>query len=145
MKAWLTPLRLGLALAQGMLALPVFAAASQCPATIQETPSVQSPDAPWRVVAASGERPLEQVAIYLGPAELLGAQVPDSTRRDKTRETVAWQIVRQADDSFWVGCSYVGTTALLIKPLPASVKRCQVTYALLPNGKRQRVVSLDCQ
>lgn len=113
------------------------AAEIQCPRTITETPAVSTPNDQWTVVALSGERPLEGVGVYLGDPPEHGAQVPDSTKT-KTR-IVKWRLVRAEKDTFWVGCTYVGTTAMLFQKVDAKASACAATYDLMPSGRPQRL------
>ena len=130
---------------------PLFACSSipaaeiNCPESITETPTVSAVDSIWTVVADTGERRLEHVGIYLGSLSEYGAQVPDSTTTLKKKEMVTWRIIRGETDTFWVGCSYVGTTALLFQKLDSSVTKCIATYDLLPTGRRQWLSSMECQ
>lgn len=126
-------------------ATPSVGAQIHCPDSITETPTVSMDDRQWVIITKTGERPLEHVGIYLGTVSEHGAQIPDSTKRAKLRETVTWNIRRSSTDSFWIGCSYVGTTAVLFQQLDPGIKRCIATYDLLPSGRRQRLTTLDCQ
>lgn len=116
-----------------------------CPASMTETPTVSSAEKQWVVVAPSGERYLERVGIYLGNPSEDGAQVPDSTKTDKRKETVTWRLTRSETDTFWVGCSYVGTTAMLFQKVDAKATTCVAAYDLLPSGRRQRLSAMVCQ
>jgi hypothetical protein len=116
-----------------------------CPNSIRETPSVSAADKHWIVVASSGERQLDQAEIYLGKPSEYGAQVPDSTTKKQGREIVSWHLVRSPTDTFWLGCSYVGTTAMLFQRLDSTVTFCAVSYELLPSGKRLRLSHVDCR
>lgn len=142
--------KLALAIPLAVLCLPSISSPSvageiKCPSSITETPTVSSNDKRWTVVTNSGERPLEHVGIYLGTLSEYGAQVPDATKKSKRKEMETWNIKRSPTDTFWVGCSYVGTTAVLFQELDSSVKVCVATYDLLPSGRRQRLSALDCQ
>lgn len=140
-------LALAILLAVFYLSMPPRSAAGEinCPEFIVETPTVSVNAKHWVVVASSGERALEHVGIYLGTPSDYGAQVPDSTKKAKDKETVTWNIKRSPTDIFWVGCSYVGTTAMLLQKLGSSIKTCVATYDLLSSGKRQRISALHCQ
>jgi hypothetical protein len=125
--------------------IPAIASESICPSSINEAPSVAGADAQWTVVASFGERRLEHVGIYLGNLSDYGAQVPDSTKQNAKTETVTWRITRSKGDIFWIGCSYVGTTAMLFQQLDDTVSACVASYDLLRSGKRLRLKSLDCR
>lgn len=126
------------------LALPASAAPLRCPPAITETPSVAPPGSHWTVVATAGQRPLEHAGIYLRTGSDYGAQVPDSTRRKKRDEFISWKLPAPGRESYWLGCSYAGTTARLFVQVKPEARVCTVTYSLLPTGKRQRVKGIDC-
>lgn len=122
-----------------------LAAEIHCPETITELPTVSNKNKEWTVITSSGERQLESIGIYLGTPAEYGAQVPDSTRTIGKKEDITWKITRSTADTFWLGCSYVGTTAMLFQKLAATVKECVATYDLLPSGKRQRLRTVECR
>jgi hypothetical protein len=124
---------------------PARAADIVCPLSIVETPGVSTETKDWSVVAPSGERPLEHVGIYLGSLSEHGAQVPDSDEPIKGKEAVTWRLARKEGDTFWIGCSYVGTTAMLFQKVAAAVTTCVASYDLLPIGKRQRLSAMICR
>jgi len=126
------------------LAAPIYAHEIECPQSITEKPSVSKKEKKWRIVSASGERPLERVGIYLGDTSEYSAQVPDSSEVSQGEEKVVWNIVRAPEDTFWVGCEYTGTTALLFQKLNPASKICTATYELLSSGKRLSLKSLIC-
>lgn len=126
-------------------ALAAVAAEIHCPASVTETPTVSTEEKQWIVVAIPGERNLERVGIYLGNPSEYGAQVPDSTKTVKKKETVTWRLTRSETDTFWVGCSYVGTTAMLFQKVDAKATTCVASYDLLPSGRRQRLSAMVCQ
>jgi len=123
---------------------PVFAEKIACPTTVTEIPVVEKPDGDWLVQAFKGERPLDYAGIFLADDHQSYAQVPDKTRRRKTEEYVEWNLVKLATERALVGCSYVGTTALVFKVLDPGYKKCVATYKLLPTGRRLSLKSLEC-
>ena len=117
----------------------------QCPRSITEKPAVAPANAPWSVVASSGERPLDHAGIYIAIGSEYGAQVPDATRTANREEHVKWRMPSAATETYWVGCSYVGTTAMLVMRLKPTFESCVATYALLSTGKRQGLKNIDCR
>jgi hypothetical protein len=117
----------------------------QCPSALDETPAVKSNVAGWDTVAEGAKRPLDQVGLYLFHPSKKSSLVPDATRRGKSEEVVNWQLVRGPNDEFWVACSYVGTSALLVKKLEPAISQCAATYELLPNGNRLRLRGMTCK
>jgi hypothetical protein len=125
--------------------LPSNAATIQCPRSITEKPTVSSADPAWSVVAVSGERQVQHAGVYTGIAAEYGAQVPDSTTTTDREERVTWHIPKRDSETFWIGCSYAGTTAMLTIELKPGMESCVASYALLPSGKRQRLKHIDCR
>lgn len=135
-----------LALSPLFVAIETRAAAIYCPKVIIETPAVSTVDKEWTVSAISGERLVEHVGIYVGSPSEYGSQVPDSTQTiRKNEETVTWTMPAARTEIFWVGCSYIGTTAILFKKLDPGITVCVARYALLPTGRRQRLNGMDCR
>lgn len=127
------------------IAFAAQAATLQCPRTIIEKPAVAPENAPWSVVANSGERQLEQAGIYIAIGAEYGAQVPDATTTANREEHVKWRMPSPAAETYWVGCSYVGTTAMLVTRLKPTTESCVATYTLLATGRRQRLKNIDCR
>jgi hypothetical protein len=115
----------------------------KCPVALTETPGVLEPGFGWTVVARTADRPLESVAIYLGPDDERAAQVPDVNRKKNLVESVGWNLLPQ-QHQYWVGCAYTGTSALVFQKLGVELSRCTVSYDLLPSGRRLRVRALVC-
>lgn len=126
------------------LSFAASGATIQCPRTIVEKPAVASANPAWSVIANSGERQVEQAGVYLGIGTEYGAQIPDSTRTTEREEYVSWKMPSPAAETYWIGCSYSGTTAMLIVKLKPTIASCVATYALLPTGKRERLKNIDC-
>jgi hypothetical protein len=115
----------------------------KCPVALTETPGVVEPGSGWTVVAVAADRPLESVAIYLGPDNERAAQVPDVNRKKNLVESVTWNLLPH-QHPYWVGCAYTATSALVFQKLGADLSRCTVSYDLLPSGRRLRVKTLVC-
>lgn len=142
-----TNLRIGRVLLMGVCAIPLTGLSEEifCPASITETPSVSAVDAAWTVQSVEGIRPLERVGIYFGDPSQRGAQVPDATRKIRSTEVVIWRLAEAPSDEYWVGCSYVGTTALMFQRVHSNVRECMATYRLLPTGRRLGLKSMTCK
>jgi hypothetical protein len=138
-------MRVALAVGFSFFSLAASGITIQCPQTIIEKPAVASANPAWSVIASSGERPVEHAGVYLGIGPEYGAQVPDSTKTSNREEFVSWKMPSGAAETFWIGCSYTGTTAMLIVKLKPDIASCVVTYARLPTGKRQHLKNIDCR
>ena len=121
------------------------AANLSCPEAITETPTLQNAPKPWAPLVEQGSRHLDQVAVYFGHPNQHGAQVPDRSLKNKTEETVIWAVSASGGEQYWVGCSYVGTTALLVTPVASSARECRARYTLLPTGKRLKLQAFTCE
>ena len=121
------------------------AANLSCPESINEVPSLQDTPSPWTPLVEQGSRHLDQVAVYFGHPNQRGAQVPDRSLKNKVEETVIWGVSASGGGQYWVGCSYVGTTALLITQVASSARECRAQYTLLPTGKRLKLRAFTCE
>lgn len=136
-----------LAVSLGLFLLPfaTSAATIECPRSITEKPMVSIANSAWSVVAHSGERQVEQAGVYIGIGKEYGAQVPDSTKTVNREEHVTWRMPGPGSETYWLGCSYAGTSAMLVIALNPETQSCMATYTLLPTGKRQRLKRIDCR
>lgn len=126
-------------------AMMAQAATIQCPRSITEKPAVASPPSAWVVVAESGPRSLSQAGISIKIGSEYGAQVPDAVSRARREEHVNWTLPpAPAAERYWLGCSYLGTTAMLVVKLEPTDKSCVAIYELVKTGKRQRLKTVDC-
>lgn len=112
---------------------------------IVEKPSVSHVPSEWILVAAPGSRQLEQAGVYVAIGGEYSAQVPDSTTPAKRQERVRWHLPASPGETYWMGCAYSGTTAKLMIRVTPGVERCDVSYDLLPTGKRQRLNRISCR
>jgi hypothetical protein len=126
------------------LSFKCYSAKINCPDSIIETPQVISAEKDWKVMATSGVRRLDHIEIYLGNPSDGGVQIPDSTKIVAGKEIVEWKLKHANADVFWISCSYIGTTAILIQKLDSKFTECIATYELLKNGRRLRLISVDC-
>lgn len=136
-----------LAASFGLLLMPFATGAApiECPRSITERPMVSMANSAWSVVAHSGERQVEQAGIYIGIGKEYGAQAPDSTKTVNREEHVTWRMPGPGTEKYSLGCSYSGTSAMLVIELKPDVQSCVATYTLLPTGKRQRLKHVDCR
>lgn len=99
----------------------------------------------WQVSVLKGSRYLESASIYLEHQGEYGAQVPDHTTTKASKEVLTWNISQAPDFTFFVGCSYTNTSAVLYEKIDSRFKKCVLTYELLPTGSRQKVGSIKCK
>ena len=62
-----------------------------------------------------------------GPPEEMAWLAPDSTQRRGTAATNIWTFTPSGRGT-WLSCAYSGTSIVLVKRLPDSVRRCEVRY-----------------
>jgi hypothetical protein len=117
----------------------------QCPLSITETPMVSADTTKWSAVTTAGERQLQNVSVYNGTLSDYSSQVPDDTQEFKTHDLVTWNLVRGQKVTFWVGCSYLDTSAILFQKIKRSATSCTASFAPLPNGKKRLLSSLLCK
>lgn len=140
-----SPMQFLILVGLSFFSLAASGATIECPRTIVEKPTVASANPAWSVIASSGERQVEHAGVYLGIGTEYGAQIPDSTWTTGREEHVSWKMPSATAETYWIGCSYSGTTAVLIVKLKPDIASCVATYALLPTGKRQRLKKIDCR
>ena len=153
MKSMFSHFVLLLALCQPFVAHAVLAANIVCPHSIVETANVSTEEKGWTVVAPTGKRRLHDVDIYFGSISNhleLGKQVPDSETSSKIKETVTWVLPRDKDENdtrtYWIGCSYLDTSAVLFKKVDATVTTCVATYDFVPGGgSKPQLSSMICR
>lgn len=116
-----------------------------CPNSLLEQPQLKRKEGEWTLVTTTAERPLERAFVVLGPELELGALIPDTTKRRGMVEVDTWHLHRAPGDRFWIGCSYVGTTARAFSELAVEITACDVKYALLPGGQRLEVKEIKCR
>jgi hypothetical protein len=151
MKSMFSHIALLLALCQPFAAHTAFAANIVCPHSIVETPNVSTEEKGWIVVAPTGKRRLHDVDIYFGNISNhleLGKQVPDSETSSKTKETATWVLPRNKDenDTYWIGCSYLDTSAILFQKVDAAVTKCVATYDfVLGGGSKPQLSGMVCR
>lgn len=117
----------------------------QCPSSITETPMVTTNTTKWSAVTSTGERQLQNVSVYNGTLSDYSSQVPDEIQEFKTHDLVTWNLVRGPKETFWVGCSYLDTSAILFQKIKRSATSCTATFAPLPNGKKQLLTAFSCK
>lgn len=116
----------------------------ECPRTISETPSLRDVPDDWEGVVQTGQRPLEQIGLYLGHPQKKGSLVPDDETKTRKEESVTWKIVRAPQDEYWVGCTYYGTSVILARKLDEHVSRCVARYSMLPSHQRDSLIGFHC-
>ena len=151
------PLRvcaLALCLASAARAAPGQDAADlACPASleVQEQPAT-APASPWRALPDPGlpVRALSAVSMLEGPPAQGARLVPDFDRKTGRQRRYGWTFKPAPpspapEEARWLACSYHHTALILVRPVPAGVKRCEVQERLLPRGRSLGIDGLRCE
>ncbi len=107
-----------------------FAAEIFCPPQIQvEEKIANEPPAGWAARTANPIRYLGGVTVFDGDPVEQVSLVPDTDRRATGKDRIAtWKFVKPKNP-IWLACSYNGTAITVVKPLPAGVRACALTYS----------------
>jgi hypothetical protein len=108
-------------------AIPVFAADSLCPETVDTRQAGAAPAPEWSVSYSTSPTQLEMVTFYSGHPKDEASLVYDDFVSGRDSSLATWKFPRDAR-GYWVKCSYRGTTLELSKPLSSTVSSCRVTY-----------------
>lgn len=151
-----TPLRaaaLALCLASAGWAAPSEPApALACPASVEvrEQPGA-TPASPWQAMADPGlpVHALSGVSMLQGPPDQGARLVPDYERKAGKLRHYGWTFkpvpaAPSAEEALWLACSYHHTALILVRPVPAGMKRCEVQERLLPSGRSLAIEGLRC-
>lgn len=126
-------------------ALHASAVEIQCPESIQERPAVTSTIVGWTVLSKLDTRYVEQLAVYEGTPPHAYPQVPDSDEAmGKGRNLVKWSTPADNSRRYWIGCTYTGTSAVLLIELKKETISCETTYRASRTGPRSALDGMRC-
>jgi hypothetical protein len=137
-----------LVLAIGLGVLPGISVSEElnCPSSLQETPAATTDDPRWVLVTPAGRRSLDRVNLYVGNPPELSKMVPPSTRKIVGgTETFTWELLRSSTPTYWVGCTYVNTTAVLFRRVDTSASRCVAMFDVSRSGGVSLFNSMVCK
>lgn len=129
------------------------ALALACPASIEvrEEPG-STPTPPWQALADPGlpVHALSGVSMLQGPPAQGARLVPDFERMAGKQRHYGWTFKPMpasapAEEALWLACTYHSTALMLVRPVPAGMKRCEVQERLLPTGRSLGVEGLHCE
>ncbi len=112
-----------------------------CPQRINSEQSISTQEAGWLSSQIAKSHPFLGVSFFVGPLENKVELAPQSeTKRGPT--TVSTWAIDQSRGPHNLACSYSGTSVVLVKNLPVSIKSCSISS----NRRSQRVDarSLTC-
>lgn len=116
-----------LALALSLFVSPVLGAKfdARCPEEIAPTQALPAAPQGWRPFfdKVNTRHYLDGVRFFSGPPEELADLVPDASGG-----VSRWVLSGPAGIKFWQVCTYYGTSAMLTRELPSSIKVCEVEY-----------------
>jgi hypothetical protein len=103
-----------------------------CPQTLETSQAAPAPSGDYAVVVdALGPSRLTYISMFEGPPEQMADLVPD---RNEAR-FAQWDFPKSNQSAgHWIGCHYSRTNLMLTRNLPASTKRCTVTYSNRDEG-----------
>lgn len=121
-------------------------AAGNCPLKIEVEQRLASVPEGWEGGRATVTVALASVAFFDGPPAEKVALKFDSEDRQKRDRIAFWKFPPSAR-GYWMSCNYVGTTAVISRRLPNSVKYCAVTYERKRLGAsgQPAVKHIDCR
>ena len=95
-----------------------------CPSQVEVQPQRIAKTVPgWSVIASEAPHQLTSITFYDGEPKEKASLAPDETGRQRQ----VWTLAAQTRP-YWLSCHYSGTNVVLARPLPPTVKRCEVTY-----------------
>lgn len=103
------------------------AATSSCPQKIEVEQRATTVPEGWEGGRTTSTVTLASVMFYDGPPAEKAARKFDSEDREKRERIATWNLPPSAR-GYWISCGYAGTTAVISRRLPDSVKHCAVTY-----------------
>lgn len=122
-------------------------ATTTCPQKVEVEQRVASIPEGWEGGRATATVALASVTFFDGPPAEKAALKFDSEDRQK-RDRVAYWNLPPGARGYWISCGYAGTTAVISRRLPDSVRSCAVTYerSRKPGGGGQPAVKrIDCR
>lgn len=123
--------------------LAARAATVTCPESIEVTPTLSSPAAPWTVEASTRRVYLQRVDMYDGHPKAMASLKPDE-KNTSTIHEVRWEFDKPRDYTVWAACGYSDTTALLVMPLSDAVARCVARYEIVKSRQRYLLKQIEC-
>lgn len=116
-----------------------------CPRTVVVEQKPVEPPAGWSAADDGSPHRLAGVTFFDGPpAELASLKYDDEASAEK-EWTGIWHF-EPNPRGYWIACTYSGTSIVLSRRLPATVKICRVTYEKesreVPVGSIEKI---DCR
>ena len=102
---------------------------SVCPSTFRVEQRAEAPPG-WSTVVDGRPRALSMVTFFDGPPDQLASLKYDEEVTRDDHWIATWSFLPNPR-GYWISCAYDGAAVSLIRELPASVTRCQVTYERL--------------
>jgi len=142
------PITLGLIALACALAGPRRACAqATCPPELAVEQKAVAPESGWTVTYSPYQTAIAGVTIFDGPPSEQASLVPDNQKTTADTVIQTWQLAGSGR-GYWLQCEYANTTAQLYRGLPASVTRCEVSYARnlhFGGAGRPVVKSVNCK
>lgn len=102
-------------------------------------------DKPWETILEEAPIQLMSVSIFEGHPKQYATLVPDKEIRKDKKIVNIWQLISSAKEIYWRGCSYDRTSVMLLRPIDANFRTCQITYdPSVSVGSHPSVVEINC-
>lgn len=119
---------------------------STCPQKIEIEQRIASIPQGWEGGHATATVALASVTFFDGPPAEKAARKFDGEERQRRDRVAFWNLPPGAR-GYWISCGYAGTTAVISRRLPDSVRSCAVTYERRKPGAggHPAVKRIDCR
>ena len=118
--------------------------AVDCPRTIAVEQKPVAPPAGWSVADDSLPHRLAGVTFFDGPPKELASLVYDDSATAGKEWTGIWHFAPNPR-GFWITCAYSGTSVVLSRRLPTTIRVCRVTYEEERAGPVGDIKKIDCR
>ena len=119
---------------------------SACPQKIEVEQRIAMVPEGWEGGRATATVALVSVTIYDGPPAEKAPRKFDREDRERRDRVATWNLPTSAR-GYWISCGYTGTTAVISRRLPDSIRSCAVTYERKRPGASSppAVTRIDCR
>ncbi|WP_308807717.1 STY0301 family protein [Pseudoduganella aquatica] len=113
-----------------------------CPQTIMVTSSAPTVRE-WQPAGGRHEHTLENAQIFSGHPSEEAALVPDEAS-SKTTLTARWQLPPEAQQGYWISCSYRDTALTMVRKLDRKYSTCMIRYKRNKGPPPGRLQTIEC-
>jgi hypothetical protein len=130
-----------------LLIIPIISSAEefQCPSTIEISEKVGTVNPPWESIVSPQGYQLDRALLFFHHPAEGGSQVPDKTVKGKRILRDVWLFRGKKSEEFWIGCRYLNSNTLLVRPIGSGFEQCEASYETLPSGKVLKLNAIQCR